>query len=48
MRGRREALGMVGTFLVMLGAGAILDGDLSWVGTLAMVVGVSCLVAGRR
>lgn len=39
---------ILGIFLVVCGAGVILDGDWLWRGVAAMTVGVSCLAWTRR
>jgi len=39
---------ILGVFLVVCGAGVILDGDVLWRGIVAMAAGVSCLAWARR
>jgi hypothetical protein len=45
---KRRPYGALGVFLVVLGAGVILDADLTGAGWLAILVGVACLVAESR
>jgi hypothetical protein len=42
------AFGPVGYFLLVLGAGVILDADRVWLGGAVMAGGVLCILAGRR
>jgi hypothetical protein len=39
---------IVGVFLVILGAGVILDGEWLWRGLASMAAGASCFVQMRR
>jgi len=44
----RRPYGLIGVFLVMLGAGVILDADRTGWGSGLIAAGVACLVAERR
>ena len=44
----RRPYGVLGVFLVLLGAGLILDADWTWWGSALMAAGAACLVAEWR
>lgn len=45
---RRSSSGVVGVFLVLLGAGVVLDGDWTWRGGLLMAIGALLLALEWR
>lgn len=44
----RRPYGVIGAFLVMLGAGVIFDADRTYSGSGLILAGVACLIAERR
>src|SRR2546428_815500 len=48
MGGPRRPFGVLGVFLVLLGAGLILDADRLWLGTGLTLVGAACLLRRWR
>lgn len=45
MRGEQRPYGVLGVFVVILGAGLILDADLAWLGGALIVAGAASLLA---
>jgi hypothetical protein len=43
-----SALGPIGYYLLVLGAGIILDADRTWLAAGVMTGGILCLLAARR
>jgi len=48
MERRRRPFGVLGVFLVLLGAGLVLDADRTWAGGGLMLAGAACLAKERQ
>lgn len=48
MPSQRQPFGVIGVFLLLLGAGLVLDADRTWSGSVLIVAGAACLAAEWR